>query len=361
MLKLVVASAEEMTADWFDLALNQAGVLGGARVTDVRFEAVGGGLMARMMRASLTYDAQTDAPDSVIVKFPTDDPGSLGLAQAMGFYEQEVRFYQDLAPLLSGMSIPRCYLASIDDDAQRFTLVLEDLSTTTRPGDVLTQSTVDECAAALEQLARFQAPLWNSTAAIGLPWLADPARTFAIFDGLGAGLEPFIARFGASLEPEHVTLFEAVVPRAGEWARNWTAPTVVQHGDFRSDNLMFGATAGAAPVTVIDFQTLRLGPPGVDPAYFLGSSLSTETRRDVERGLVTGYHEHLIARGVTDFDFDDCWTAYRQGALYGVCLFVGMASQVESTERGDRVIVDQIRRYAEMAIDLDAQAAAGLA
>ena len=46
--------------------------------------------------------------------------------------------------------------------------------------------------------------------------------------------------------------------------------------------------------------------------------------------------------------------------MYGGFLFVGMASQVESTERGDRVIVNQIRRYADMAIDLDAPRAAGL-
>ena len=45
--------------------------------------------------------------------------------------------------------------------------------------------------------------------------------------------------------------------------------------------------------------------------------------------------------------------------MYGVFLFVGMASQVESTERGDRVIADQIRRYADMALDLDAPHAAG--
>jgi hypothetical protein len=37
-----------------------------------------------------------------------------------------------------------------------------------------------------------------------------------------------------------------------------------------------------------------------------------------------------------------------------------MASQVESSERGDRIIVDQIRRYADMALDLDSPLAAGL-
>jgi hypothetical protein len=77
--------------------------------------------------------------------------------------------------------------------------------------------------------------------------------------------------------------------------------------------------------------------------------------------LIAQYHRQLVNAGVENFDFDACWAAYREGAMYGVFLFVGMASQVESTEHAEAIIVDQIRRYADMAIDLDAPAAAGLA
>ena len=134
---------------------------------------------------------------------------------------------------------------------------------------------------------------------------------------------------------------------------------MVQHGDFRTDNIMFGEAPGAPAVTIIDFQTVRLGPPGLDVAYFVGASLSTEDRRAGDEDLIKGYHEKLLAAGVEDFDFDACWQSYREGALYGVFLFVGLASQVESTARGDQVIAEQIRRYADMAIDLEAPAAAG--
>jgi aminoglycoside phosphotransferase (APT) family kinase protein len=184
--------------------------------------------------------------------------------------------------------------------------------------------------------------------------------TLQMFDQFPLGLGPFVERFGDKLEPDHVALFEAVLPRAGDWARSWRAPTVVQHGDFRTDNVMFGASPGAAPVTIIDFQTVRLGPPGVDLAYFIGASLSTEDRRAGDRELIAEYHGRLAAAGVEGFSFEDCWQSYREGALYGVFLFVGLASQVESTERGDQVIAEQIKRYARMAIDLDAAGAAGL-
>src|SRR5207244_2457857 len=102
----------------------------------------------------------------------------------------------------------------------------------TKPGDAFTASSLQECADTLEQLVKFQAPLWNSPAVAKLDWLANPARTHGVFDLFSQGLPALLARFGDGLAPDHVRLFEAVLPRAGEWTRSWTAPTVVQHGDF---------------------------------------------------------------------------------------------------------------------------------
>lgn len=356
----LVANTQELTVDWFTRVLGNAGLLSEADLSTVELQPVSGGLMARMFRAVLGYLGPTSSPDSLLVKFPTDDAGSLGVAHAMSMYELETRFYQDIAPLVPDMGLPACYLAELSDDAKKFTLVLEDLSSDLRAGDVLSPCTVDECSRALRELARFQAPLWNSKTVSTLGWLADPMRTIGIFDALPAGLQPFLTRFGDQLDPTHVKLFERVVPRAGEWVRSWKGPTVVQHGDFRSDNMMFSTDPVNQRVAVIDFQTVRLGPPGVDPAYYLGSALPTEGRRSAERDLITEYHEQLLSGGVTGFDFDACWDNYRKGAMYGVLLFVGMAGQVASTERGDRLIVDQIRRYADMALDIDAPVAAGL-
>jgi thiamine kinase-like enzyme len=356
----IVTSSAQMTVDWFRSILRSAGLLADVDLDSVDLEPIEGGLIARMVRAKLAYTGETSAPSSVVVKLPTDDPGSLGLALAMGMYELETRFYQDIAPLVPDMGLAKCFSAQLSEDATTFNLVLEDLAQELRAGDVLTASTIDECAQGLSELVKFQAPLWNSKKVADLAWLADPSRTLGVFDALPAGLEPFIARFGGHLDAAHIELFQAIVPRAGEWVRSWKAPTVVQHGDFRSDNLMFPRDSNSTRVAVIDFQTVRLGPPGLDAAYFLGSSLPTEARRAHERDLVADYHQRLVGSGVEDFDFNACWASYREGAIYAVFLFVGMASQVESTERGDRVIVDQIKRYADMALDLDAPGAAGL-
>ena len=352
---MVVSSSDELTPNWFTRALRSSR----CAVTDVQIDQVGGGAMCRMVRASLTWDATDGSPESVIVKFPTSDAGTLALAQAMQMYELEVRFYRDLLPYLPDLSTPTCHFAELDETTGAFTLVLEDLSGRTRPGDVLEESTADECSAVLAELAHLQGASWNSPTTAAMPWLADFERTIQLFDSMPAGLEPWLTRFGHALEPQQVTLFETVIPQAGKWIRSWTGPSVVQHGDLRTDNILFSLDP-VPRATLLDFQTVRLGPPGTDPAYFLGSSLSTETRRSAERALLAEFHERLIANGIAGYDFNECFRAYREGALYAVYLFCGLSSQVASSERVDRVIADQTRRYADMALDLGAAQLAGL-
>jgi aminoglycoside/choline kinase family phosphotransferase len=316
--------------------------------------------MSRSVRVKLTYDGPTSAPPQVIVKFASEHPGSLALATALNMYELEVGFYRDIAPLTE-MRIPQCHLADFDPISKAFTLVLEDLSLHSRAGDVLTPENLDVVSDILAELVGLQAPLWNSTVLRKFPWITPQATTASMLDQMAQGLPGFLERFGHGLSDDHLELFERVLPRVGDWARSWKEPLVVQHGDFRLDNFAFGTSDDAPPVTVFDFQTIRIGPPGVDVAYLIGASLSVEDRRASDRDLLTGYHQRLLASGVEGFSFDDCWRSYREGTLYGVTMFVGAACQFEPSERGDRVILDQIRRYADMAVELDAAAAVNLA
>lgn len=360
MTNNIVTRREGMTAEWFTALLRDAGALRSGRVSSVELEAFGGGVMTNMVRARLGYADASDAPTSLLVKYPSDDEGNFGIAKVMGLYELEVRFYRDIAPRLPSMSIPRCYAAQLEENTGRFTLALEDRSAGTQPGTHMSTVTQEQCSAVFRELAHFQAPLWNSPLLSEIAWLNDSRRTLGIFDAMSAGLEPFLARFGKLLAADHIELFETVLPRAGEWARSWKAPRVLQHGEFRAGNVLFGTTAEAAPVTVIDFQTVRVGPPGVDPAYFMGGSMPAADRRKMERAIIKEYHERLLSAGVTGFDWDACWKAYREGAMYGVYLLVGMAGMVEPSERNDKVIMSLVQQFATMALDLEAPQAAGL-
>lgn len=352
------STPDEMTPEWFTSLLQNAGLLGSGHVENVSLVPFGGGVMTNMVRASLSYSGTTDAPASMLVKYPSSDEGNLQIAQVTGLYELEVRFYQDIAPKLTDASIPKAYLAQIDEKSGRFNLALEDLSGITQAGEKSPPS-ADQCIAVFRELAGFQAAFWNSPVLAEFNWLA-PQRTQQYFDAFPAALEPFLNRYATGLSAEQIELFKTVMPNAGKWVRSWQAPTALQHGEFRSANVLFGTSADAPPVTLIDFQTVRVGPPGVDLAYFMACSLPTEERRKIERDVITAYHQELVKAGVKDFDWDACWKSYCEGALYGVIFYGGVAAQVESNEHNDKLLADLIQKLANMALDLDSIKIAGL-
>ena len=63
----------------------------------------------------------------MIAKLPAADETSRATARSLGSYENEVRFYQLLAPELP-MRTPAVYYADIDVETASFILLLEDMA-----------------------------------------------------------------------------------------------------------------------------------------------------------------------------------------------------------------------------------------
>lgn len=343
---------EDLTADWFMSALRPSGVLREGAVTHAHTQSIGTGQMGRVVRATLMVDGPEPTSLSFIVKMAATDPNSRQMCIALGIYEPEIRFYQEIAPKVK-MRVPVCHFAAFSPDTSMFTIVMEDVGPFTRSGDVLAGGTVAQAALAINALAELHAPLWNPMQLRGCAWL-DHQRTVQLFSQLPAGMEPFLSRFGAGLTVEQATLIRRVLPNAEKWAQQWATPSVVVHGDYRLDNMLFGTKADAPPLVVIDWQTVRLGPPLLDAAYYLGASLSTDDRRVNERHLIREYHQRLVAAGVGGFDFDACWKNYRRYSLYGLLMIAGITAGVQQTERGDAMLLASVRRYADLVLDLEA-------
>src|SRR4029077_20999644 len=98
-------------------------------------------------------------------------------------------------------------------------------------------------------------------------WRGDASRAQMLFAAVARAVEAFKAAYGARLEPEHVALVERLGPKASTWpAKALVDPLVVVHGDFRLDNMLFGSASDAAPISILDWQACRLGPPLLDHA-----------------------------------------------------------------------------------------------
>ena len=95
-------------AEWMTAALEEAGVAGGARVTDLAFAFIGTGQMSRNARFHLTWDRPAGRPASVVGKFPSGDAPTKASSFAAGVYLGEYSFYDEIAATVA-VRTPVCW------------------------------------------------------------------------------------------------------------------------------------------------------------------------------------------------------------------------------------------------------------
>ena len=352
----IVDTTDDLTPEWFTEALRGSGTLGAQdSVVSVEATVIGTGQVGFVVRAQLGYDGANPAPASLIVKLPSTDDGSRQMGAAMGIYESEVRFYQEIAPRLSG-AIPTMYWGDVDPASGRFSLVIEDLLPNADVGDMVGGGTLKQAELAIGVLPTLQAPIWNDPNLVKLRW-AGLERTEMLFGAVEPSIDTFVARFGDRVDPAHLELATRLAPKAaGSAQRLWSAPFVIAHGDYRLDNMMFGRFEGAPPITVLDWQAARLGPPLLDVAIYLGSCMTVDERRVEEDRLLRVYHNGLRAAGVNDFSFEDCRQSYRVSSLYPFLLTIAVSVTLQRTERGDQMWAQMFSNSAAIVSDTGADA-----
>jgi hypothetical protein len=348
---------EALTPEWLTTALHVAGVGAESRVVDTVRKRIGTGQVATNVRCELVWDRRpADAPPSVVVKIPSDDPVSRATGAAQQIYRKEVEFYRRIVQTVA-IRTPRVLLADIDDAGEAFFLLMEDV-TPAEQGDQLAGCSVERAALALGELAKLHAPRWGDPTLAEVALLWDPAiDRAALMQALYSAVWPgFRERYAARLAPELMAVAERFEPRVGVWVAGTEGPLTVIHGDYRLDNMLFGTGPGAPPLAVVDWQTVARGLGTADAAYFLGAGLVVDDRRAHERDLLRQYWEALRVRGVADYAWDACWRDYRRTAYAGLVMAVVASMIVVQTPRGDDMFMAMASRHAQQVLDLDAEA-----
>jgi hypothetical protein len=353
----IPSGQNSLTPEWLTQVLRQAGAIDACRVAELGIEPAGAGQVADCFRCRLSYDrAELRAPGSVVVKLPAQDPTSRESAAAWALYEREIRFYQELADVV-GITTPRCLHAEIDTGSGMFALVLDDLAPARETDQLAGLGPDDACTAVLE-LAGLHAARWGDPRRLGLGWLEDlrEHQNSGSAELLPLLFDGFVGRYGDQLEPDHLEIITAFRPHLARFITERPGPSTVIHGDYRTDNMLFDAAGGTIPLAVIDWQTIVTGPALVDVAFLLGASLDPADRRAHEHDLVRGYHRALLARGVTSYSWDRCWTDYRRYAYHCLAFLVPSAMLVEQTPRGDEMFLTMIRRGCAHVTELESAA-----
>ncbi|WP_459546289.1 phosphotransferase [Nocardia sp. X0981] len=330
----------DLTAEWLTAVL-------GRPVHHVTAEPVGTGQIGTVHRLRLTGDA---VPSRLLAKLPAADPGVRGMLS--GVYRQEVRFYTEIAHTVS-VGTPRCHYAEIHDDGAEFVLLLEDLAPA-RPGDQIGGCPVEHAHAAVANLAGLHAPRWCDETLLGIAGFSrnGPGEAEMLRELYGPATDIFLDRLGDRLAPEDHETLRACGTVIADWLLARPERFALVHGDYRLDNLLFG-TEDPPVVTAVDWQTVNLGLPARDLAYFIATSLDAGVRRATEDDLVATYHQRLTEQGVSGYTIEDCRQDYRFATLQVPLVAIFGAAYGTPTERGDAMFTVMIRRGCAAIRDLD--------
>ena len=332
--------------------LRAAGVLGEGRVATARFQLIGTGKMGDNARYFLSYDGDAgDAPSTLVAKFPAADERARSLAGAAGAYYNEVMFYRVLAPRTS-TRIPAAYGSEISADRLSFLLLLEDLAPA-EPGVQMVGETRSHTELALREAVKLAAAFYGDDSILGMDHVvgraqgenADFAQMLLVDAWPG-----FVDRFGHGLDAARVAFGERYVANFAAAASSYDGATTLVHGDFRSENILFGGDTA----TTVDWQTVGISSPLTDVSYFIGGSIEADDRRAWERDLLSSCRCQFAEAGV-ELGEAECWDLYRRGAMHGVIITVLGATFSSPDPRGDEMFMTMIRRHTRHCLDVGAE------
>ncbi|WP_040633549.1 phosphotransferase family protein [Mycolicibacterium phlei] len=327
---------EDVTSAWLGSVLR-------ADVDSVEVTPIGTGQTGATYRVSATYAGPTDLPASFAVKLSAQDD-AVRERVALG-YRSEVEFYSLIADRMR-IPVPRAFHHDISDDGADVVLVLADMAPAEQ-GDQIAGCSPAEAALAVEALAGLHGPSWCdpqwlALSAIVMPKPGDADAAKGLGDVCKMASDIVIERLGSSISPQDQQTLAASMAAVTDWLLAVPDRYALMHGDYRLDNMLFDPDR--TRITVVDWQTIGVGLPTRDLAYFTATSLDPAVRAEIERDLVERYHRALVGHGVTGYDLQTCWEDYRLG-LVQVPLLVALGTAFASTtDRGNEMMLVMLAR-----------------
>jgi hypothetical protein len=349
----LLSDPEQVDAGWMTDVLRHSGAVpADAAVVGLDAEQIGTGQVGCNVRYRLTYEPAEAGPPSVVAKFASRDEASRAAGVQTLTYETEVAFYRDIAPTVD-VSRPVCHFAAVEAGTPNVVLVLEDLAPA-EPGDQLAGCGVEQARLAVVEAARLHGPRWGDPALLDVRWLADKLAGDPALIGAFALFWPgFCERYRPALSAQSLEVGDRMAAAGVGWAEEHPPTLTVCHADFRLDNMLFGPPGHPRPLSVVDWQTVRLGVGTSDVSYFMSAAMPPERRRSCEEEMVGAYHAALAAYGVEGYSLDRCWEDYRRYSFNGFFMGVFASMVVQRTQRGDAMFMAMVNGAAAQVCDLD--------
>src|SRR5271168_136878 len=331
----------DVTPEWLSAALRERHI--SVEVSDVDVVAIGTGQTGATFRITPSYATDPgNLPHTFVIKLPAQDD-TVRDRVTIG-YRSECTFYATVADRVR-VPTPQCFYCEITEDAMDYALLLADQAPAVQ-GDQLAGCGEQEARLTVVALAGLHGPSWCDPVWLDFPGIAFARPDEASAGGLGEvarmSTEITLDKLGDRMSAADRETFTTAMGLVTPWLLAERDRFALLHGDYRLDNLLFSPDAAA--VTVVDWQTLGVGLPARDLAYFTATSLKPELRASIEHDLVDEYHRALLGYGVTDYDRETCWRDYRLGMIQALLISALGFAFATATDRGDDMVLTMLSR-----------------
>lgn len=323
---------QSITVDWLKKALHGSVAVQKAEIQSFEMNVLSAGQVGKIARFSLHYARPAEgAPSTIMVKLSNPDPAIRAHMDKISMYEKEVRFYQEVAPLLD-LPLAHCYYADYDDATGHSVLLLEDLSALNAI-DRVNGCDTHHAELVIRLLAKLHAQWWDN------PRLQSSGY-FTPFDHMASYSQeryqewwPVFLNKLDTYMPD-LTLsdsFRRLGQRYGSflvetYMKLSQPPVTILHRDLGVDNMLFGAKETDPPLILLDWQLLGHGRGVSDVTYFMAFALPVAARQQEEGRLLKMYHGLLEQHGVSGYTFEQCWHDYRLAVFRNLSVAVNVIS-----------------------------------
>ena len=339
----------DVTPEWLSAALSERRTP--VEVSEVDVAAIGTGQTGATYRLTARYATDPgDLPQTFVIKLPAQDD-TVRDRVTVG-YRSECAFYATVADRVR-VPTPECFYCQISDDAMDYALLLADQAPAVQ-GDQIAGCGEPEARLAVMALAGLHGPSWCDSVWLDFPAIAFGRPDEASAKGLGEvakmSADITLEKLGDRMTADDRETFTTTMGLVTPWLLAEYDRFALLHGDYRLDNMLFDPDR--TRVSVVDWQTLGVGLPARDLAYFTATSLDSRLRSAIEKDLVDEYYRALLDYGVTNYDRETCWRDYRLGVPQALLISALGFAFAAATERGDDMVLTMLGRGCQAIRDL---------
>ena len=251
---MTVYDPDRVTPEWLTSVL---GVDGG-RVSEFDAKDIGTGQVGNNVRFRLGWEPEGAGPASIVCKFASHDETSRTTASRRGPTRPR-------SPSIGTSPTPSTSAGPTATSPIMFQerLTSSSCSRTCRPPSRVTRSPdarSPKPRLAVDEAAKLHGPRWGDRTLMEVDWLAKAFQESAGMGGFLPMVWPgFVDRYRETLHDGTVELGERLIANVAQLAGVDPGPLTVCHFDYRLDNMLFASPEGGRPLTVVDWQTVRLG------------------------------------------------------------------------------------------------------